>query len=79
MVTDLRLTRKGVAAWIAEEQASGGQPATARIVAALTPSRGFNVAPAPIASGLDIVAGSLATSGSVLYWLQGGPRAVPLP
>jgi len=73
-VTDILLARDGTVAWIGEEQASGSA-ATARFVLARTPGK----PPATLASGLDIVPGSLALAGTTLYWTQGTARSAPLP
>lgn len=69
-VTDIVLTRTGTVAWIAEERNDGGA-ATARVVSSRKPGAFVGIPVVPTATGLDIVAGSLALAGTRLYWTQG--------
>lgn len=78
-VTDIVLTRRGTVAWISEEHAAGMAPVTARYVAYREPGKGIGIPATPVATGIDIVAGSLALAGRILYWTQGTPRAALLP
>jgi hypothetical protein len=78
-VTDIVLTKNGTVAWISEEHAAGMDPVTARYVAFRDPGRGIGIPATPVATGLDIVPGTLALAGRVLYWTQVTPKAVLLP
>jgi hypothetical protein len=79
-VTDIVLTKTGTVAWISEERAGGMAPVTARYVAYREPGKGVGIPATPAATGLDVLPGTLALAGRVLYWTQGGtPKAALLP
>jgi hypothetical protein len=68
-VTDILLSRTGTVAWISEERSEAGA-ATARYVSTRKPGSFTGIPVVPLATGLDIVAGSLALAGNTLYWTQ---------
>lgn len=78
-VTDIVLSKKGTVAWISEEHAAGMDPVTARYVAYREPGTGVGIPATPVATGLDILPGTLALAGRVLYWTQVTAKAVLLP
>jgi hypothetical protein len=78
-VTDIVLTKQGTVAWISEERAAGTDPVTARYVAHRTPGKGIGIPATPVSTGVDIVPGTLALAGRILYWTQGTPKSALLP
>ena len=76
---DIVLSKKGTVAWISEEHAAGMDPVTARYVAYREPGTGVGIPATPVATGLDILPGTLALAGRVLYWTQVTAKAVLLP
>jgi hypothetical protein len=76
-VTDVVLSKAGTVGWISEER-NGTGVATQRYVSTRKPGTFTGIAVVPIATGLDIVAGSLALGGSTMYWTQAGPKSAAL-
>jgi hypothetical protein len=76
-VTDLVLSRTGTVGWISEERADSGA-ATKRYVSTRKPGSFTGIPVVPVATGLDIVAGSLALAGSTLYWTQVVPKSTAI-
>jgi len=76
-VTDILLSRNGTVAWIVE--AIDPSDLKSRHVSAREPGKGVGKPLVPIATGLDIVSGSLALAGTTLYWTQGTAKSAPLP
>lgn len=66
-------------AWISEEHAAGMDPVTARYVAYRDPGTGVGIPATPVATGLDILPGTLALAGRLLNWTQVTAKSALLP